>query len=68
MQYTLRAIRTNSNKTQSEVAKDLGIRVETLANYEKGKSFPNIKTLDKLLKYYNVKYDDIKFFLWLNYI
>ena len=29
MQYTLRAIRTNSNKTQSEVAKDLGIRVET---------------------------------------
>lgn len=62
MQYTLRAIRTNSNKTQSEVAKDLGIRVETLANYEKGKSFPNIKTLDKLLKYYNVKYDDIKFF------
>lgn len=63
MQYTLRAIRTNSNKTQSEVAKDLGIRVETLANYEKGKSFPNIKTLDKLLKYYNVKYDDIKFFL-----
>ena len=63
MQYTLRAIRTNSNKTQREVAKDLGIRVETLANYEKGKSFPNIKTLDKLLKYYNVKYDDIKFFL-----
>ena len=62
MQYTLRARRTNSNKTQSEVAKDLGIRVETLANYEKGKSFPNIKTLDKLLKYYNVKYDDIKFF------
>ena len=62
MQYTLRAIRTNSNKTQSEVAKDLGIRVETLANYEKGKSFPNIKTLDKLLKYYNVKYDDSKFF------
>lgn len=62
MQYTLRAIRTNSNKTQNEVAKDLGIRVETLANYEKGKSFPNIKTLDKLLKYYNVKYDDIKFF------
>ena len=62
MQYTLRAIRANLNKTQSEVAKDLGIRVETLANYEKGKSSPNIKTLDKLLKYYNVKYDDIKFF------
>jgi transcriptional regulator with XRE-family HTH domain len=62
MQYTLRAIRANLNKTQSEVAKDLGIRVETLANYEKGKSSPNIKTLDKLLRYYNVKYDDIKFF------
>ena len=42
--YTLKAIRMNNGKTQIEAAKDLGIRVETLANYEKGKSFPNIKT------------------------
>ena len=60
--YTLNAIRINNVKTHIEAAKDLWIRVETLANYEKGKSFPNIKTLMKILEYYNISFDEINFF------
>lgn len=62
MQYSLKAIRINKGETQEQSAKGIGISVETLANYEKGITYPDIPTLKKIEKYYGVNYNDIDFF------
>lgn len=67
MKLTLKAIRINKGDTQEEAAKNIGISVETLANYEKGITYPDIPVLENILGYYEVKYDDINFFTQRNY-
>ena len=62
MKYTLKAIRINKGETQEDAAKGIGISVETLANYEKGNTYPDIPILKRIEEHYNVKYDDINFF------
>ena len=62
MQLTLKAIRINRRETQEEAAKGIGISVETLSNYEQGNTYPDIPTLKKIEKHYNVNYNDINFF------
>ena len=52
----------NKGKTQEQSAKCIGISVETLANYEKGITYPDIPTLKKIEEYYGVNYNDIDFF------
>lgn len=64
MKCTLRAIRINKNLTQNEAAKGIGISVETLANYEKGITSPDIINLKKIEKFYGVNYNDIIFLIW----
>lgn len=63
MKCTLRAIRINKNLTQNEAAKGIGISVETLANYEKGITSPDIINLKKIEKFYGVNYNDIIFLI-----
>lgn len=63
MKYSLRAIRINRKETQEEAAKGIGISVETLANYEKGLTYPDIPILKKIEKHYQTNYNDINFFL-----
>lgn len=62
MQYTLKAIRINRGESQEEAAKGIQISVETLANYEKGNTYPDIPTLKRIEKHYDVNYNDIDFF------
>ena len=62
MQYTLKAIRINNKMTQEEASKKIGISLDTLANYEKGKSFPDIPVLKKIEEVYKVNYENINFF------
>lgn len=62
MQYSLKAIRINKGETQEQSARGIGISIETLANYEKGITYPDIPTLKKIEKYYGVSYNDIDFF------
>ncbi len=62
MKYSLRAIRINKGETQEQAAKGIGISIETLANYEKGITFPDIPILKKVEEYYGVNYNDIDFF------
>ncbi|MEE0929572.1 MAG: helix-turn-helix transcriptional regulator [Acutalibacteraceae bacterium] len=62
MKYSLKAIRINKGDTQEQASKGIGISVETLANYEKGITYPDIPILKKIEKYYNVNYNDIDFF------
>lgn len=61
MKITLKAARVNKGYTLEEAAKMLGITRGTLQNYEHGATFPNGKTIEKLLKLYDAEYDDINF-------
>ena len=48
MKMTLRTARELAGLTQIKAAKSLGISVDTLSNYEQGKSYPNILMLRKI--------------------
>lgn len=61
MKLTLKAIRANANLTQGEAAKRIGVSERTWANYEVGKTFPDVPTIKAIEKAFNVKYDDIIF-------
>jgi len=61
MGMTLRAARSNVRLTQKEAADELNLSVETLANYEAGKSFPRVDTIKKMEKLYRVSYNDLIF-------
>ncbi len=61
MAITLKAARVNSGYTQTEAAKLLGIAVETLSNYERAKSFPDVPVIKKMEEVYGVEYKDLVF-------
>lgn len=61
MAMTLKAARVNKGLTQSEAAELIGISTDTLSNYERAKSFPDIPTLKKIEEVYSVGYNDIIF-------
>ena len=58
---TLRAARVNKDLSQKEAALKLGIAVDTLANYEKGITFPDVPCIKKIEELYEVSYNDIDF-------
>lgn len=58
---TLKAARINAGYTQENAAKKLGISVYTLANYEKGITFPDIPVLKRIEHLYKIPYKDIFF-------
>lgn len=61
MSITLKAARINKNLNQKEAARELGISVDTLGKYERGISFPNVPTIQKMEKLYGVSYNDLIF-------
>ena len=46
---------------QYEVADRIGVRPNTISNYEKGVSEPNYETLGKLMEVFEVTADDLLF-------
>lgn len=58
---TLKMAREISGMKQYEAAEKLGISKDTLRNYEKGKSYPDIPTLKKIEELYGVKYAQLIF-------
>ena len=52
--------------SQIDAAKAIGISVDTLSNYERGESYPDIPVLRKIEKTYNIKYNQL-IFLPLDY-
>ncbi len=58
---SLEAARVNAKMTQSEVAKVLKITVNTLVNWEKGRSEPTIGQARKLSELYNMPLSNIFF-------
>ena len=61
MAMTLKAARVNAGLYQKEAARKLGITEQTLRNYEKFKSFPDVPTIKKIEALYNITYNDIIF-------
>ena len=62
MQITLRAARMNASMTQKEAAQHLGVTVDTVGNWERGKSVPDALQIRRIDEAYRVKYDDLIFF------
>lgn len=48
MQITLRAARMNIPLTQKEAAEHIGVTVDTIGNWERGKSFPDALQIKKI--------------------
>lgn len=58
---SLKAARINANMTRDFVAKELGVAVSTVQNWETGKTFPKQPMIEALCSLYNVPYDYIDF-------
>ena len=61
MRFTLKTIREIKGMKQSDAAEMIGISTDTLSNYERGKSYPDIPILRKIEEVYGVPYDRLIF-------
>lgn len=61
MAITLKSARVNKGLTQVKAAELIGITVDTLSNYERGKSFPDVPVIQKIEEVYGVSYSDLIF-------
>lgn len=66
IKMTLKQAREIKKLTQDEAAKRIGISADTLGNYERGKSYPDIPVLRKIEEAYEVPYNRL-IFLPLDY-
>lgn len=60
MQITLKAARVNANVTRKEAAKAVGVDPQTIGNWERGKTTPDIGKFHALCQLYGVPMTDIK--------
>ena len=60
-QVTLEAARRNKKYTQKKAADLVGVSVSTIKNWEKGRTHPTQKKIEKLCEVYEVSYDTIFF-------
>lgn len=61
MQITLRAARMNVPLTQKEAADRIGVTVDTVGNWERGKSFPDAWQIKRIEEVYHIRYDNLIF-------
>jgi transcriptional regulator with XRE-family HTH domain len=61
MAMTLKAARVNKSLSQEEAAKLLGISKDSLSNYERGKTFPDVPVIKRLENLYGIGYDELIF-------
>lgn len=64
--YTLRTARDRAGFSLATAAAEMGISVDTLANYEKGETYPNVPVIRKMLDLYGVNFDQL-IFLGIDY-
>lgn len=62
IKVTLKTARELKKLSQEEAAKLIGVSVDTLSNYERGKTFPDVKTLKRIEEVYGVSYNQLIFF------
>lgn len=61
MAMTLKALRVNKGLTQKEAAKIIGVTEDTICNWERGVTYPNVPQIKRLEDAYGVPYSDIIF-------
>lgn len=61
LKLTLKAARTNAGLSQKAAASKLGVSEETLSNYERYRSYPDVTLLKKIEKLYGVGYNNLIF-------
>lgn len=61
MAITLKSARVNKGLTQAKAAELIGVTVDTLSNYERGKSYPDVPIIQKMEEVYEVSYSDLIF-------
>ena len=61
MPMTLKSARVNKGLTQAQAAQKIGVTVDTLSNYERGKSFPDVPVIQKIEIVYGVPYSELIF-------
>lgn len=59
--YTLKTARERVGLGQAEAAQLMGISVETLSNYERGKTYPDVPIIKKMEHVYDVTYNQLIF-------
>lgn len=61
MRVSLKQARELKGLKQSEAAEKIGVSTDTLGNYERGKSYPDIPVLRKIEEVYGIPYDRLIF-------
>lgn len=61
IQITLAAARVNKGLTQIEAAKQIGVSVTSIKNWEAGRTYPNQPQIERLCNVYGVTYDNLFF-------
>lgn len=61
MAITLRSARVNKGLTQVKAAELIGITSDTLSNYERGKSYPDVPIIQRMEQVYGVSYSELIF-------
>lgn len=61
MEITLKSARVNKGYTQKQAADLIGITEDTLSNYERGKSFPDVPIIKRIEDVYGVPYANLIF-------
>ena len=62
MKMSLRAIRINNGWSLERTAKLYNVSVDTVRNYEKGKTQPTVEIIYNILNATGMKFEDINFF------
>lgn len=62
MKITLKGARVNAGLTQEQAAAEFRVSKKTVANWEKGFTFPDAVQIKEIERAYKVKYDDLNFF------
>ena len=58
---TLKTAREKKGYTQGEAAKLIGVSSDTLSNYERGKSYPDVPVLRRIEEVYGIPYERLIF-------
>lgn len=60
---TLRAIRVNLGWSLEKASTLIGVSKDTLSNYERGETYPDVPIIKRIVEVYNISYDRINFLL-----
>lgn len=60
---TLKAIRVNLGLSLDEASTRIGVSKDTLSNYERGYTYPDVPIIKHIEDVYNISYDKINFLI-----